>query len=65
MNAGGGGRGMNTVLRAMVFTGTSALALPLFSLRSPRKGDLAMGLQPAGSKMADIKFNGYLSLWCF
>lgn len=58
MNAWDGGGGRSMVLRAMVFTATSTWALPLFSLLSPMKGDLAMGLHSAGSKMAHIKSNG-------
>lgn len=51
MNAQDGvGRGESMVLRAVVFTGTSALALPLFSLPSPLKGDLAMEVHQSGPK---------------
>lgn len=57
--------GLSMVLRAMVFTGTSTLARPLFSLPSLLKGDLAMEVHPVGSKMADIKFNECLSLWSY
>lgn len=46
----GWGGGMSMVLRAMVFTGTSTLALPLFSLPRPMKGDLAMGGTQQGPK---------------
>lgn len=49
----------------MVCTGTSTLALPLFSFPSLMKGNLARGLHPTGSKMADVKFNGCPTLWSF
>lgn len=62
----GWGRGrMNMVPRAMVFTATSTGALPLFSLVSSMKQDLAILLHPAGAKMAFVEFNGDLSLWSF
>ena len=52
MNAREGvGRGESMVLRAVLFTGTSALALPLFSLLSPLKGDSAtMEMHQSGPK---------------
>lgn len=65
MNAWDGGGGMAMVLRAMVFTAPSTWALLLFSLLSPLQRDSVMGLHLAGSKMADVEFNGYPSLWSF
>lgn len=46
----GMGSGYEHGAQGYVFTGTSTLALPLFSLPRPMKGDLAMGGTQLGPK---------------